>query len=179
MRADAEDAGCRVAPFPGVERSPGAIGRIVIPSPVGRLVLEADPDALRAVGWAVSGDRDEATPETSALLREARDQIDAYFARRLRRFTLPLRRKGTPFQNTVWDHIAAIPYGATFRYLDVAVMAATGPRAVARACAANRLPLVVPCHRVVGASSDGGYSAGEGLTTKRFLLRLEAFAARR
>jgi len=101
-------------------------------------------------------------------------QLDEYAAARRREFDLPLALAGTPFQLRVWEELRRIPYGATISYGELArrIGRPAAVRAVAQACGANPVPVVVPCHRVVG--SDGrlvGY--GGGLPWKRFLLELE------
>jgi len=114
---------------------------------------------------------------TDPLLLEAADQLGAYFAGELHEFDLPLAPRGTPFQRGVWDAVSAIPYGSTATYADIA--AAVGRpsacRAVGAANGRNPLPLIVPCHRVIGAAGAlTGY--GGGLERKRSLLDLEAAA---
>jgi methylated-DNA-[protein]-cysteine S-methyltransferase len=135
----------------------------------GPVTVCADEDALVAItwGWAQGG---EATP----LLSEAAEQLKAHFAGRLRRFSLPLRPPGSEFRQRVWSRLRAISYGETETYGALAQQLATSPRAVARACAANPLPIVIPCHRVIAARGRlGGYSGGDGLATKAALLALE------
>jgi len=108
-------------------------------------------------------------------LAEAMAQLREYFSRLRRRFEIPLDLRGTPFQQAVWREVAAIPYGTTVTYGEIARRLGRGPsaaRAVGRAVGANPVPIVVPCHRVVG--TDGslvGY--GGGLEIKTALLRLE------
>jgi methylated-DNA-[protein]-cysteine S-methyltransferase len=154
----------------------GPLAAIAFDSPLGRMVIEADGLGVRALRWG-QGIPDGGGPPMerwAPLLAEARDQVRAYFEGRLRRFTLPLAPQGTRFQRTVWGFINEIPHGVTLRYGELAELTGSAPRAVARACGANPLPLVIPCHRVVGAMTDlGGYSAAGGVMTKRFLLRLE------
>ena len=137
----------------------------------GDLLTRLDLDDLRPEpGWT----RDEDHP----LLREARRQLELYFAGALRRFDLPLRLDGTPFQRRVWDALLEIPYGETRSYADIARhLAPPGvARAVGQANAANPIAIIVPCHRVVAADGSlGGY--GGGLHRKRFLLDLEERAA--
>ena len=113
-------------------------------------------------------------------LRRAREQIIAYFASRLFRFDLLLEPSGTVFQRKVWEHILSIPYGKTLHYGDLARALNTSPRAVGGACARNPIPLLIPCHRVVGKTGAlTGYSGGGGLRTKQVLLSLEQPAAAR
>jgi methylated-DNA-[protein]-cysteine S-methyltransferase len=115
-----------------------------------------------------------ASPPASALLREVRRQLAQYFAGERRVFDLPLAPRGTDFERRVWQEVAAIPYGETRSYAEVA-RAAGRPaacRAVGRANGSNPIPLVIPCHRVIG--SDGSLTGyGGGLPLKRFLLALE------
>ena len=121
-----------------------------------------------AEGAAISSD---------PLLLQAADQLRAYFAGELREFDLPLAPRGTPFQLSAWAAVSAIPYGRTATYAEIA--AAIGRpsacRAVGAANGRNPLPVIVPCHRVIGAAGAlTGY--GGGLDRKRSLLDLEAAA---
>ncbi len=110
------------------------------------------------------------------LLRRARDQLHAYFDGELTSFDLPLAPAGTPYRQRVWQALCAIPYGATRSYLDIAHAAGGSPRSVGQANGNNPIPIVIPCHRVVATTHLGGYSGGDGLATKRWLLALEAHA---
>jgi len=138
-------------------------------TPVGYLtVFEAD-DVVVAIEWGQVTDHG-VTP----LLLKARDQIDAYFQGASCAFDLPIHPVGTSFQQRVWRHLQDIPYGATQTYGDVADALNTGPRAVGTACGRNPLPIVIPCHRVVGAGDKPvGFSGGLGVETKTALLSLE------
>jgi methylated-DNA-[protein]-cysteine S-methyltransferase len=114
--------------------------------------------------------RNEANP----LLNETTRQLLAYFAGDRRHFDLPLDMQGTPFQKRVWDELLRIPYGETRSYMQVAVAvgASQAVRAVGAANGANPVPIVVPCHRVIGSSGKlTGY--GGGLPLKKRLLELE------
>ncbi|MGE5550901.1 MAG: methylated-DNA--[protein]-cysteine S-methyltransferase [Bacteroidota bacterium] len=104
----------------------------------------------------------------------ARTQLEEYFAGKRRVFTLPLAVSGTKFQRRVWDELRRIPYGETLTYAQVAARIGqpAACRAVGRANGANRIPVLIPCHRVIGARGDLTGFAG-GLPLKRFLLRLE------
>lgn len=111
------------------------------------------------------------------LAEQACRQIERYLADPDYRFSLPLKRVGTPFQRRVWDAIAAIPRGRTRSYGEIAAELGSGPRPVGRACGANLFPLVIPCHRVVAANGLGGFSnenSGYFLSIKRWLLAHEA-----
>lgn len=145
-------------------------------SPVGALTLVATDTGLRAVWWpddarALPVDqRDEAHP----VLAKATVQLQEYFAGDRREFDLPLEPAGTPFQLTVWDVLRTIPYGETITYGEQArrLGDTRKARAVGAANGRNPLSIVVPCHRVVGASGAlTGFAGGMG--TKRWLLDFE------
>jgi methylated-DNA-[protein]-cysteine S-methyltransferase len=144
----------------------------LIDSPIGPLGLVASDDGLRAVRF----DGERVAPEgSSPVLDEARRQLEAYFAGELIDFDLPLDLRGTEFQRRCWLALATIPYGQTVSYGEQARRLGLGPasaRAVGAANGQNPLPIVLPCHRVVGA--DGSLTGfGGGLPTKRFLLEHE------
>ncbi len=144
-----------------------------VDSPVGRLAVEADHDAVTAVRWAGPGERARETA-TSTVLMEAAHQLDRYFAGKLKCFDVPLAPRGTDFQKRVWAMMRDIPYGGTATYGGMATALGSGPRPVGMACARNPIPIIVPCHRVLGSGGrEGGFSGGEGLPTKRQLLALE------
>ena len=142
-------------------------------SPVGPLTLFEEAGALIVLEWG----RVPAA-NASPLLTEATRQLTAYFDGQLEDFDLPLNPAGTEFQQRVWSAMREIPYGRTETYGDLAKRIGadgnTSARAVGGACGANPLPILIPCHRVTGAGGRlTGYSAGEGVETKRNLLRLE------
>ena len=149
-----------------------------VPSPVGPLLLGADDDHLRLIWFStprhplprsVAIERGD-----NAVLRETGAQLEAYFTGRLRAFDLPLQPVGTAFQREVWSTLAQIPYGQTWSYGEVArcIGKPRAVRAVGAANGRNPLPIVLPCHRVIGA--DGSLTGfGGGLPTKQFLLMLE------
>jgi methylated-DNA-[protein]-cysteine S-methyltransferase len=150
-------------------------------SPVGRLLLAGDPRGLTLVRFP--GERGAVRPAADwrrddGVFSEAIEQLDEYFAGERREFSLPLQPVGTPFQKTVWSALRSIPYGATVSYGELArrIGRPSASRAVGAANGANPLPIIVPCHRVIGADrSLTGF--GGGLETKRFLLALEAGVA--
>ena len=152
----------------------------MLPSPVGALMLAGEDDALAVIGFS-TGDRAQAPKAGWERCDDAFDnaavQLDEYFTGARRAFDLALRPAGTPFQLAVLEALRSIPYGETRTYAQIA--AAVGKpravRAVGAANARNPLPLVIPCHRVIG--SDGSLTGfGGGMETKRFLLALEARA---
>ena len=144
-----------------------------VTSPVGRLAIEADHDALTGLRWASDGERAR-DQGMNPVLKEAIHQLERYFARKLKRFELPLAARGTDFQKSVWKMMSEIPYGETATYGGMAMALSSGPRAIGMACGRNPIPIIVPCHRVLGSGGkEGGFSGGQGLPTKRKLLALE------
>jgi len=142
-------------------------------SPLGRLVLDAEGDALTGVRWAAQGEKPRSEGK-SAVLAEAGRQLDRYFAGRLKRFDLKIRPAGSPFQQSVWKAMRSIPWGKTGTYGGIAMVLSSGPRAVGTACGRNPMVIVTPCHRVLASGGAiGGYTGGQGLATKRKLLALE------
>lgn len=143
-------------------------------SPVGLLTATERDGAIVALTWGPPSDPDE-TP----LLREAKRQLDAYFAGRLRDFDLPIAPDGTLFQRRVGAAMRRIPYGEVRTYGDLARDVGSAARAIGGACGRNPLPVIVPCHRVLGSGGAiGGYSGGGGPDTKRRLLALERSSGR-
>ncbi len=150
-------------------------------SPVGRLLLAGDGASLIQVCFQ-SGPRPQQLGDgwvaAAAPFRAAIEQLDEYFAGRRRRFDLPLAPRGTDFQRRVWRALSDIPYGKTISYGELARLIGkpSASRAVGLANGANPLPIVVPCHRVIGA--DGSLTGfGGGLPIKRKLLALEGAGA--
>ena len=144
----------------------------VVDSPVGPLGLIASQAGLRAVLFDGGRIRAEGS---SPVLDEAGRQLDAYFRGDLVTFDLPLELHGTEFQSRCWLALASIPYGQTVSYGEQARRLGLGndaARAVGAANGQNPLPIVLPCHRVIGA--DGSLTGfGGGLHVKRFLLEHE------
>ena len=144
--------------------------RCTIESPVGPLTITAEHGAVTAIDFGGDG----GLSPNGGVLAEAARQLAAYFAGERREFGLPLAPQGTPFRLRVWEAMQAIPYGQTRSYGDLARDLDSAPRAIGGACGANPIPLVIPCHRVVGAGGAlGGFSGGAGCDTKRQLLALE------
>lgn len=145
-----------------------------IETPLGALVLTEEGGAIVALDWAAGEvPAEDAERGRSPLLTAARAALAGYFAGRSARFDLPLAPRGTSFQRRVWEALCTIPPGEVRTYGELARRLGTSPRAVGRANAANPLPLLIPCHRVVAEAGPGGYSGGDGLATKVWLLEHE------
>jgi methylated-DNA-[protein]-cysteine S-methyltransferase len=148
-------------------------------TPVGELTLVASSAGLRELLWPEQPDRPSAIEAPSKLLDEAARQLNAYFTGELRRFDLPLDLAGTEFQLRAWRALADIPYGETISYGEQARQLGRprAARAVGAANGRNPLPIVLPCHRVVGAGGSlVGF--GGGLSRKQRLLEHEASVRR-
>lgn len=138
-----------------------------IRTPLGWISLCEEDGAITSLSWGGSG-QDE-TP----LLREAERQLTAYFGGALQGFDLPLRPAGSDFQRRVFRAMQSIPFGQTREYGQIAQALGAMPQPVGNACGANPVPIIIPCHRVVGAGGLGGFSAPGGVDTKVALLRHE------
>jgi methylated-DNA-[protein]-cysteine S-methyltransferase len=147
-------------------------------SPIGELLLLGTDIGLTAIRLSDTGTRaalEEKWQPENAVLQTAREQLQAYFEGKLRDFDLPLALNGTPFQRQVWQTLRAIPYGDTMSYSGLAkrIRRPMAARAVGAANGSNRIPIVIPCHRVIAADGSlGGF--GLGLDRKHWLLRHEA-----
>jgi len=158
----------------------GTLTSAIRSTPVGSLVLVASDTGLRAVMWP--GDEaarvrsvTNARPGRNEVIDAAAAQMDEYFAGRRRRFDLPLEPEGSAFQLAVWNVLRTIPYGATMSYAEQAAALgdAKKARAVGAANGRNPLAIVVPCHRVIGATGRlTGYAGG--VDAKKLLLDLES-----
>jgi methylated-DNA-[protein]-cysteine S-methyltransferase len=168
----------------------GVIAYDTMPSPVGELLLTADDSGLTSVrfdkepgghspaaGWQRA---DNATSARARIIAAARAELDAYFAGELTTFTVPLAARGTPFQERVWAALRDIAFGETITYGELArrVGDPGAVRAVGGANGRNPIPVIVPCHRVIGA--DGSLTGfGGGIERKRWLVRHEGAAGGR
>jgi O-6-methylguanine DNA methyltransferase len=166
---------------PVIPTLPVALRRM--PSPIGRIEVVGDGAAV--VGLAIERDGrlpHDGLPETpDPIVDEAIRQLEQYFAGERSDFDVPVSLAGTEFQRAVWAQIAELGFGevASYGELGRGTGRATAGRAVGGAVGANPVPILVPCHRVLG--SDGlitGYSGGEGIPTKSWLLAHEGIAHR-
>jgi methylated-DNA-[protein]-cysteine S-methyltransferase len=148
-----------------------------LPSPIGLLLLVGDDRGLRQIAFAENGRAAPPNPDwkqDSTALNEPIRQLRAYFAGEIEAFDLALAPEGTPFQQTVWNELCKIPYGQTISYGDLArrIGNPNASRAVGLANGSNPIPIVIPCHRVIGSNGKlTGY--GGGLPIKEKLLALE------
>ncbi|MGI8953812.1 MAG: methylated-DNA--[protein]-cysteine S-methyltransferase [Nocardioidaceae bacterium] len=143
-----------------------------VESPIDGLLLHGEGDTLVAIDFGAEPVQDE----TSDVLEDAAAQLQEYFAGERREFDLPLAARGTAFQQRVWAALTKIPYGQTMSYGQVAARLGLVPgasRAIGSANGSNPIPIVVPCHRVIGANGTlTGF--GGGIARKRTLLALES-----
>lgn len=145
---------------------------LVMSSPIGDLTLVADASGLREIRF---GNDDCATvPRANEVLRQAQQQLQEYFAGQRKNFDLPLHPQGTEFQRRVWQALRKVGHGTIASYQDIA-NAIDNPkavRAVGAANGSNPIPIVIPCHRIIGSNGKlTGYAGG--LDIKEQLLRLE------
>jgi len=143
-------------------------------TPIGTLRLLSNGAQLVNIEFAGQYNATDAVENSDTVLAACAAQLTAYFAGKRRHFDLPLAPRGTPFQLSVWSALAKIPYGELRSYRDIArsIGNSAAVRAVGAANGRNPLPIVVPCHRVIGSNGALTGFAG-GLEVKRFLLDLE------
>ncbi|MGI6499069.1 MAG: methylated-DNA--[protein]-cysteine S-methyltransferase [Oscillospiraceae bacterium] len=144
------------------------------PSPLGTLWMLANESSITAILFPGNLPGADHMVQETPLLLEAKKQLSEYFCGKRHAFDLPLEPKGTPYQKTVWDALKTIPYGETRSYGDIArqIQNPKGARSVGSANHNNPIPIIIPCHRVIGANGSlTGY--GGGLDIKTFLLHLE------
>ena len=153
-------------------------------TPCGRMLLVADGEALCGAYFVGQKhfreiDGDWRRDPRAAPLVQARRELDEYFAGKRRTFDVALAAEGTPFQRRLWAALCEIPRGKTLTYGELARRLGAEARAVGQACGDNRLPIVIPCHRVVAANGIGGFAhatSGYLLEAKRWLLAHECGA---
>lgn len=152
---------------------------MVVNSPVGELTLFATEDGICKISFGNKKSdgvlKQRGNKNIQKILVDCATQLSAYFDCELAQFSVPLHIAGTEFQKKVWDCMLSIPYGQTMTYGEIATSLGIkkGARAVGRAANTNSIPLVIPCHRVVGADNSlTGFASG--VDVKMFLLNLEA-----
>jgi len=148
------------------------------PSPIGRIEITSDGVHITSLSIERDGHLPhEETPEnTNHVLETAVTQLDEYFAGARHDFDVPVLLVGTAFQKAVWAELNALPFGAVASYGSVGLATGrpTAGRAVGGAVGANPVPIIVPCHRILASNGRiTGYSAGEGVATKSWLLAHE------
>jgi methylated-DNA-[protein]-cysteine S-methyltransferase len=146
----------------------------LIIAPFGAVAISLQANQL-AVHLLAESPSAENMLSTLPLVKKAYTQITQYLQDPTSKFDLPTYIQGTVFQQRVWQAIAAIPVGQTCTYSQLAEKIGSGPRAVANACGANKLPLLIPCHRVLAKNGIGGFMRGQshGLAIKKWLLAHE------
>lgn len=145
------------------------MAQIWMDSPLGAMRIEDVDGAIVSLDWG----KPTGVSRRSDLLREAESQIAAYFAGALQRFDLPLRVTGSGFQEAVCAAIRAIPFGHTRTYGEIAADLGATAQAVGQACGGNPIPIIIPCHRVMGVRGLTGFSGAGGVESKVWLLRHE------
>lgn len=151
-------------------------------TPIGTLTLRANEQGLQRIEFENSR-KDVVFPGTSvspitkAILQDAKRQLEEFFARKRKFFDLPLNYEGTEFQKSVWKELIKIPYGETVFYKDIAQKIGNfrAARAVGLANNKNQIPIIIPCHRVIGSNKSlKGYASG--LKIKKWLLEHETIS---
>lgn len=140
----------------------------LIATPLGTIRIEGDDAQILSV--RIGGD-EAASPGAATAVREAAEQLKQWFAGERREFTVPLEPAGTPRGEELRAGLIGVGFGETLSYGALARQLGSSPRAIGQLCARNPFPILVPCHRVLGAGGAlGAYSAGEGPKTKSWLL---------
>jgi methylated-DNA-[protein]-cysteine S-methyltransferase len=154
-----------------------------VDSPIGRLEISSDGAAITGLSIERNGHLplEETAARSNELLDRAAQQLTEYFAGARRDFDLPVSLSGTEFQQSVWSQLSDLGFGevASYGELGLATGRATAGRAVGGAVGANPIPIIVPCHRVLASNNRiTGYSGGEGIPTKAWLLAHEGITHR-
>lgn len=146
----------------------------IIATPLGRVAIRMAGDAVSALDYLPADTPEQ--PPTNAATQGVIEQLEAYFRDSRSSFGVPLTPAGTAFQRKVWEALQAIPSGTVLTYGELARQLDTAARAIGGACRSNPIPILIPCHRVVGRQGLGGYAGevtGDPLAIKRWLLRHE------
>ena len=141
---------------------------ILCHTPVGSIGADWDGTSITALHWARAG-----TLTDGPVFDQLKDELCRYFAGKLSDFEVPLNAGGNDFQRRFHRALCDIPYGETRSYGDLAQQLGVSAQAIGQACGANPIPILIPCHRVLGANGLGGYSGAGGIETKVALLKLE------
>ncbi|MDG2285959.1 MAG: methylated-DNA--[protein]-cysteine S-methyltransferase [Alphaproteobacteria bacterium] len=150
------------------------MGTLNTTTPVGVLALWSNGEAIIKVSWQ-ENDTDAIIDDPDPVFREAAREIAAYFDGSLRNFSVATSFQGSSLQTGVWNAMTKIPFGSVLTYGDVARIVGSEPQAVGPACGQNPIPVIVPCHRIVGATGKlVGFSGGKGIETKAYLLDHES-----
>ncbi|MGV8884113.1 MAG: methylated-DNA--[protein]-cysteine S-methyltransferase [Microbacteriaceae bacterium] len=152
-----------------------------VASPIGRIELTADDTHVVSLSMQHNGTlpHDHLDDSPNTVLHTAATQLEEYFSGRRHDFDVPVRLVGTDFQRAVWAELSTIPFGHVLSYGEVGLSTgrATAGRAVGGAVGANPVPIIVPCHRVLASNRRiTGYSGGDGIPTKQWLLAHEGIA---
>lgn len=145
------------------------MAEIWIGSPLGPMRIVATDGAISALSWGGQA----GASDDSSVLRAAAQQVTAYFAGERESFELPLQVGGSDFQKAVCAQMLTIPFGYTRTYGEIAKALAVPAQAVGGACGGNPIPIIIPCHRVMGAKGLTGFSGAGGVESKVWLLRHE------
>ncbi len=145
------------------------MSQLSVHSPIGDLTISEEEGKIVSLDWGWSPFQEE-----NEILLKTKFLLDRYFDDENPTFDLPLNPHGTEFQKNVWEIMCEIPYGEILTYGDISHRLNSHARAVGMACGANPIPIIIPCHRVIGKNGRlTGFSGGEGIETKRYLLELE------
>ncbi len=149
----------------------------VLETDIGWVEITASDQGIRRLFWRKTKPNlsfIEASNHLESLLSAAKRQLELYFHGKLTNFDLPLAPEGAAFEKKVWNIMRNIPYGRTLTYGDVALRLNAPAQMVGQACGRNPIAILIPCHRIVGANTMGGYSSELGTQAKTFLLDLES-----
>lgn len=147
---------------------------VIINTPFGAVGIHIQNDYIVSV--ELFPNQQQARKATSQFGQYVAQQMNQYFQQANLKLDMPYALAGTPFQKRVWNAISDIPAGKVLTYSELAHRVGSGPRAVANACGANKIPLLIPCHRVVAKNGLGGFMQGieGGLSIKEWLLAHES-----
>lgn len=150
--------------------------KFYIVSPIGDLELLFDNNVLNKINFVKDKKKYPDDSLKTKAVRSVIQQLEAYFKDPNFKFDIPLNIEGTAFQKRVWQALLKIPAGKTITYGDLAMKLKTGPRAIGNACRTNRIPIIIPCHRIVSKQGLGGYAGkrlGVFFAIKKWLLEHE------